>query len=137
MGVLQQQLHEVVPIILEALECDEPDLVGTNTRDAASYACFALAGAYEPDALQEFVESIVSALMSMLVFDRETDCRRAALGALRWYNEKGDGTMREDYYLMLCPHWRELMLPAGAMLFSTSVLVLLSLKSMQCPLSIT
>ncbi|XP_021939839.1 tubulin-specific chaperone D-like [Zootermopsis nevadensis] len=87
----EHRLNTVVHILLRALECDvsHVPIMAANVRDAACYACWAFAEAYAPNILQPFVEEIAPALMATVVFDRETDCRRAALYALREYNDRG------------------------------------------------
>ena len=57
--------------------------VGSHIRDAACYVCWSFARAYEPSVLEPYVNSIASALITVTVFDREVNCRRAASAAFQ------------------------------------------------------
>ncbi|EDW03869.1 tubulin-specific chaperone D [Drosophila grimshawi] len=84
--LLPYRLHKLVPRLMEALFYDEMKgymSVGQHIRDAACYMCWAFARAYNPDDLQPFVQQISSGLLTVAVFDREVNCRRAASAAFQ------------------------------------------------------
>lgn len=84
--LLPYRLQEMVPHLTEALFYDEMKAymsVGQHIRDAACYVCWAFARAYDPKDLQPFVNEIASGLLTVAVFDREINCRRAASAAFQ------------------------------------------------------
>ncbi|XP_017860136.1 PREDICTED: tubulin-specific chaperone D [Drosophila arizonae] len=84
--LLPYRLHELVPLLMQALFYDEVKgymSVGQHIRDAACYMCWAFARAYNPDDLKPFVQLISSGLLTVAVFDREINCRRAASAAFQ------------------------------------------------------
>ncbi|XP_030384442.1 tubulin-specific chaperone D [Scaptodrosophila lebanonensis] len=84
--LLPYRLHELVPLLMQALFYDEMKgymSVGQHIRDAACYMCWAFARAYNPDDLKPFVQQISSGLLIVAVFDREVNCRRAASAAFQ------------------------------------------------------
>lgn len=84
--LLPYRLHELVPLLMQALFYDEMKgymSVGQHIRDAACYMCWAFARAYNPDDLKPFVHQISSGLLTVAVFDREINCRRAASAAFQ------------------------------------------------------
>ncbi|ALC39422.1 CG7261 [Drosophila busckii] len=84
--LLPYRLHELVPLLMQALFYDEMKgymSVGQHIRDAACYMCWAFARAYNPDDLKPFVQQISSGLLTVAVFDREINCRRAASAAFQ------------------------------------------------------
>jgi len=84
--LLPARLGQVVPHILTALVYDERKgsfSVGSHIRDAACYVCWAFARAYDPLLLQPYVADIASGLLTVTVFDREVNCRRAASAAFQ------------------------------------------------------
>jgi len=84
--LLPSRLGQVVPHILTALVYDERKgsfSVGSHIRDAACYVCWAFARAYDPLVLQPYVADIASGLLTVTVFDREVNCRRAASAAFQ------------------------------------------------------
>ncbi|KAB0802179.1 hypothetical protein PPYR_04365 [Photinus pyralis] len=84
--ILPQRLPEVVPVILKALDYDEPrgySSVGSHIRDSACYVCWSFARAYEMEVLRPFVKDIAAALLVVTCFDREINCRRAASAAFQ------------------------------------------------------
>ncbi|KAL7636571.1 UNVERIFIED_CONTAM: hypothetical protein RMT77_013348 [Armadillidium vulgare] len=84
--LLPSQLPEVMPILEKALVYDElrgQCSVGANIRDAACYMCWAIARAYNPKQLTDFVTQIATGLLIVALFDREIPCRRAASSAFQ------------------------------------------------------
>ena len=84
--LLPKRLGEVLPRLETALHYDVPrgaTSVGTHVRDAACYVCWAFARAFEPSVMAPYVEPLGRALLIVVVFDREVNCRRAASAALQ------------------------------------------------------
>eukprot|EP00095_Tigriopus_kingsejongensis_P012338 maker-scaffold198_size266703-snap-gene-0.21 protein:Tk12338 transcript:maker-scaffold198_size266703-snap-gene-0.21-mRNA-1 annotation:"tubulin-specific chaperone d" len=84
--LLPERLDAVVRVVLKALVYDEKKgsfSVGSHIRDAACYVCWAFARAYDPDALRPHVDEIACALLTVTIFDREVNCRRAASAAFQ------------------------------------------------------
>lgn len=84
--LLPHRLRTLVPLLMQALFYDEMKgymSVGQHIRDAACYMCWAFARAYNPEDFQPFVEQISSGLLTVAVFDREINCRRAAAAAFQ------------------------------------------------------
>ena len=79
--LLPKRLEQVLPRIVTALHYDVPrgaTSVGTHVRDAACYVCWAFARAFEPAVMAPHVGPLAKALLVVVVFDREVNCRRAA-----------------------------------------------------------
>ncbi|EDV57417.1 tubulin-specific chaperone D [Drosophila erecta] len=84
--LLPHRLEELVPLLMQALFYDEMKgymSVGQHIRDSACYMCWAFARAYNPDDVKPFVHKISSGLLTVAVFDREVNCRRAASAAFQ------------------------------------------------------
>ena len=84
--LLPSRLGEVLPRIVTALHYDVPrgaTSVGTHVRDAACYVCWAFARAFEPSVMAPHVATLARALLIVVVFDREVNCRRAASAAFQ------------------------------------------------------
>lgn len=84
--LLPDRLHQVVPIVVKAIQYDVPrgqHSVGAHVRDAACYTCWAFARAYAPDILKPFVPDLSKAIVLASLFDREINCRRAASAAFQ------------------------------------------------------
>ncbi|XP_054742594.1 tubulin-specific chaperone D [Anastrepha obliqua] len=84
--LLPHRLRTLVPLLMQALFYDEMKgymSVGQHIRDAACYMCWAFARSYNPEDFQPFVEQISSGLLTVAVFDREINCRRAAAAAFQ------------------------------------------------------
>ena len=84
--LLPGRLGQVLPHIQTALVYDEKKgsfSVGSHIRDAACYVCWAFARAYDPLVLQPHVADIARGLLTVTVFDREVNCRRAASAAFQ------------------------------------------------------
>ena len=79
--LLPERLEEVVRITELAFVYDERRgnfSVGSHVRDAACYVSWSLARAFSPKVLTPFLPQIAAALLTVAVFDREVNCRRAA-----------------------------------------------------------
>jgi hypothetical protein len=84
--LLVPRLADVVPLVLDALVYEQrrgASSVGAHVRDAACYVCWAFARAYTPDHMQLHVTEIARQLITVAVFDREINCRRAASAAFQ------------------------------------------------------
>ncbi|XP_064617512.1 tubulin-specific chaperone D-like [Liolophura sinensis] len=84
--LLPDRLSDVVPVVLRALAYDERKgnfSVGAHVRDAACYVCWAFARAYDPKEITHHVKSIANALVTVSIFDREINVRRAAAAAFQ------------------------------------------------------
>jgi hypothetical protein len=84
--LLVPRLADVVPLVLDALVYEQrrgASSVGAHVRDAACYVCWAFARAYTPDHMQQHVTGIARQLITVAVFDREINCRRAASAAFQ------------------------------------------------------
>lgn len=57
--------------------------VGKNVRDAACYVVWTFARAYSPEIMQKYVSKLAQYLIVVSLFDRETNCRRAASAAFQ------------------------------------------------------
>lgn len=57
--------------------------VGAHVRDAACYAAWAFARAYEPDLIRPYVATIAQTVVPVALLDREVHVRRAAAAALQ------------------------------------------------------
>ena len=93
------RLPEVVKVVLKALVYDEKKgsfSVGAHIRDAACYVCWSFARAYDPIVLKPYVNSIASALITVTIFDREVNCRRAASAAFQVVLDKKYSMMESD-----------------------------------------
>ena len=70
---------KAVSVLSEALVYDKlvgQCSVGRNIRDAACYLCWALARAYEPQAMSEHVETLAKGLLVVALTDREVWSRK-------------------------------------------------------------
>ena len=106
--LLPARLAEVMPRVVTALHYDVPrgaTSIGTHVRDAACYVSWAFARAFEPAVMAPHVQALAQALLVVVVFDREVNCRRAASAAFQ-ENVGRQGTFphgidivtRADYY---------------------------------------
>ena len=57
--------------------------VGAHVRDAAAFACWALARAYSGREVAGAVAVLAPALLAAAAYDREVNCRRAAAAAFQ------------------------------------------------------
>lgn len=84
--LLPARLPSVVRLITTALLYDVrvgSHSVGAHVRDAACYVTWAFARAYSPDVMQPYVQQIAQGLLTVAVFDREVNVRRAAAAAFQ------------------------------------------------------
>uniref|UniRef100_H3G7L3 Uncharacterized protein n=1 Tax=Phytophthora ramorum TaxID=164328 RepID=H3G7L3_PHYRM len=85
--LLPQRLPDAVDCVANALKYDIRKgtySIGSHVRDAACYACWSFARAYEPTLLLPWLKQILApAMLVNCVFDRELNCRRAASAAFQ------------------------------------------------------
>ncbi|KAE9047708.1 Tubulin-specific chaperone D [Phytophthora rubi] len=85
--LLPQRLPDAVECVANALKYDIRKgtySVGSHVRDAACYACWSFARAYEPSLLLPWLKQVLApAMLVNCVFDRELNCRRAASAAFQ------------------------------------------------------
>lgn len=85
--LLPQRLTEAAQCVARALQYDirrGAHSIGSHVRDAACYACWSFARAYEPSLFLPCLEEILApAMLINCVFDRELNCRRAASAAFQ------------------------------------------------------
>ena len=84
--LLPSRLPVAVSALLRALSYDVrrgAHSVGAHVRDAACYACWAFARAYEPALLRPHVRPLAAGMLCCALFDREVNCRRAAAAAFQ------------------------------------------------------
>ncbi|GMF11521.1 unnamed protein product [Phytophthora lilii] len=85
--LLPQRLPDAVDCVANALKYDVRKgtySIGSHVRDAACYACWSFARAYEPSLLLPWLKQVLApAMLVNCVFDRELNCRRAASAAFQ------------------------------------------------------
>jgi len=84
--LLPSRLPDVVPVVVTALTYDVRrglHSVGAHVRDAACYVCWAFARAYAPEVMRPHVTALARGMLTVSVFDREINCRRAASAAFQ------------------------------------------------------
>lgn len=84
--LLPARLGEVIQLGLQALVYDVRSgahSVGAHVRDAACYLAWSFARAYAPTVMQPYVLDLSRGLLTLAVFDREVNCRRAAAAAFQ------------------------------------------------------
>ncbi|KAF4320208.1 hypothetical protein JM18_002220 [Phytophthora kernoviae] len=85
--LLPQRLPDAVDCVANALRYDIRKgtySIGYHVRDAACYACWSFARAYEPSLLLPWLkQTLAPAMLVNCVFDRELNCRRAASAAFQ------------------------------------------------------
>ncbi|KAF4045773.1 Tubulin folding cofactor D C terminal [Phytophthora infestans] len=85
--LLPQRLPDAVECVANALKYDIRKgtySIGSHVRDAACYACWSFARAYEPSLLLPWLkQALAPAMLVNCVFDRELNCRRAASAAFQ------------------------------------------------------
>jgi len=84
--LLPSRLSQVVPITLRALVYDRRTAthsVGAHVRDASCYVIWAFARAYAPAVMAPYMRSLAQGLLTLTVFDREVNVRRAASAAFQ------------------------------------------------------
>ncbi|KAG2186104.1 hypothetical protein INT43_002542 [Umbelopsis isabellina] len=84
--LLPSRLNETVDWVIIALKFDikrGSHSIGSNVRDAACYVCWSFARAYAPEVIQQYVIQIAHTLVSVSVYDREINVRRAASAAFQ------------------------------------------------------
>lgn len=85
--LLPQRLSEAADCVARALRYDirrGTHSIGSHVRDAACYACWSFARAYEATLFLPCLEqTLVPAMLINCAFDRELNCRRAASAAFQ------------------------------------------------------
>ena len=84
--ILPERLSKVVELTSLAFVYDERRgnfSVGSHVRDAACYVSWSLARAFSPEILAPYLPKLASSLLTVAVFDREVNCRRAASAAFQ------------------------------------------------------
>lgn len=84
--ILPHLLPMVFKVLKEAIVYDEFKgcfSVGSHVRDAACYVCWSFARSYDPHILKPFVDDLAVCLLTVAVFDREVNCRRAGAAAFQ------------------------------------------------------
>ncbi|UIZ27599.1 hypothetical protein KXD40_005842 [Peronospora effusa] len=85
--LLPQRLPDAVECVANALKYDIRKgtySIGSHVRDAACYACWSFARAYDPSLLLPWLRQVLApAMLVNCVFDRELNCRRAASAAFQ------------------------------------------------------
>ena len=82
--LLPSRLKEIVPLLKKALVFERNQgtyTTGSNVRDAACYVCWAFARAYDPTVLKPYVLDLARSLLTVSLYDKEIQCRRAAAAA--------------------------------------------------------
>ncbi|RNF21800.1 putative tubulin folding cofactor D [Trypanosoma conorhini] len=81
-----QHLATMLPRITQGLAFDlikGTYSVGSHVRDAACYACWSIARAYDASDIEAYVHSLSTSLVVTSLFDREVHVRRAAAAAFQ------------------------------------------------------
>ncbi|QDZ21898.1 tubulin-specific chaperone D [Chloropicon primus] len=84
--LLPQQLEDVIPKVVEALQYDVKrgaHSVGSHVRDAGCYVFWAFSRSYSSDIMGQYLPTIAKNLLVLSCFDREINCRRAASAAFQ------------------------------------------------------
>ncbi|ORX85382.1 ARM repeat-containing protein [Anaeromyces robustus] len=84
--LLPNRLPIIIPWTIKALTFEQQKgsfSVGSNVRDAACYVCWSFARAYDPKIMKPYVNDMAKALVSLSVFDRELNVRRASSAAFQ------------------------------------------------------
>uniref|UniRef100_A0A0K2V1L8 Tubulin-specific chaperone D n=1 Tax=Lepeophtheirus salmonis TaxID=72036 RepID=A0A0K2V1L8_LEPSM len=79
--ILDSRLNDVMSVVTVALLYDERKgcySVGSHVRDAACYVCWSFSRSYTKQTLGPYTCDFANALLSVMLFDREITCRRAA-----------------------------------------------------------
>ncbi|KAL7074229.1 hypothetical protein ACQ4LE_006412 [Meloidogyne hapla] len=80
--LLPDQVPKVISLVLSRSLVFESNQLGfmlaVNIRDASCYICWAFARAYEAKLLQQHLKPLAGTLLSVALFDREVNVRRAA-----------------------------------------------------------
>ncbi|KAF7634087.1 TFCD_C domain-containing [Meloidogyne graminicola] len=80
--LLPEQVPKVISLVLSRSLIFESDQFGfmpaVNIRDASCYICWAFARAYEAKFLRQHLQPLAGTLLSIALFDREVNVRRAA-----------------------------------------------------------
>ncbi|WVF65933.1 hypothetical protein IAT40_000671 [Kwoniella sp. CBS 6097] len=104
----EEAVGEAVEWVIKALTFDlrrASHSIGANVRDAAAYLLWSLSRACPPKMLEQYAESMATALVCVAAFDREVGVRRAAsaafqegVGRLGLYPEGIDVLAKTDFY---------------------------------------
>jgi hypothetical protein len=84
--ILPEKIIDVIPYLEKALvyEINKGAFCsGSIVRDSACYVVWALARAYTSDIMKPYVERLAKTLILTILFDKESNCRRAASAAFQ------------------------------------------------------
>ncbi len=84
--LLPARLDSLMLVLEKALTYDVQKgniSVGKNVRDAACYVVWTFARAYSPEIMVKYVSKLAQTLLVVSLYDRETNCRRAASAAFQ------------------------------------------------------
>ncbi|KAI0988460.1 hypothetical protein GJ496_003539, partial [Pomphorhynchus laevis] len=82
----EDRIEDVFNQLPKGLQCDVIRVNcsnGSGVRDAACYAAWSFARAYQSDALHDCAQSICRSLVNVMLFDRDSICRMAASAAFQ------------------------------------------------------
>jgi hypothetical protein len=84
--ILPEKIKDIIPFLEKALIYENNKgtfCSGSIVRDSACYVVWALARAYTKDIMKPYVERLARSLILTILFDKESNCRRAASAAFQ------------------------------------------------------